>query len=77
MQGAIKPQYRKEVTTMTDDAQFVCEACNIDYSGKKEVMTNCRMCGRLHCSDCVDEFGRCVECSSKSADKFTEAAPDA
>jgi hypothetical protein len=46
---------------MTEDAQFVCEACRIDYSEKKDVMTNCRMCGRLHCSDCIEEFGRCVE----------------
>jgi hypothetical protein len=56
---------------MSEDAQFVCEACKIDYSEKKDtVMTNCRMCGRLHCSDCIDEFGRCVECAPK-------AGPDA
>jgi hypothetical protein len=53
---------------MTDDAQFVCEACHIDFSEKKDVMTNCRMCGRLHCNECVDEFGRCVECSSKATE---------
>jgi hypothetical protein len=31
-------------------------------------MTECRLCGRLHCSDCVDEYGRCVECADKKTD---------
>jgi hypothetical protein len=57
---------------MTEDAQFVCEACHLDFSEKKDVMTNCRMCGRLHCSDCVDEFGRCVECSKKETQTETD-----
>ena len=57
---------------MSEDVQFVCGACRIDYSGKKDVMTNCRMCGRLHCTDCIDEFGNCVECGSKSADAETD-----
>ena len=45
------------------DPQFVCAACDESYEGDtKTVMTECRVCNRLHCSDCVDEFGRCVEC---------------
>ena len=49
---------------MSEDVQFVCAACDQEYdeNGKK-VMTQCRMCGRLHCDDCVDEFGRCIECA--------------
>lgn len=53
---------------MPEDVQFECQACHIDFSENKDaVMTNCRMCGRLHCSDCIDEFGRCVECAPKAA----------
>ena len=48
---------------MSDDVQFSCTACHID--GEKEAMTACNLCGRLHCSSCVDEFGRCVECSTE------------
>jgi hypothetical protein len=51
---------------MTEDKEFVCSACHIapDPEGPK-VMTACRLCGRLHCSDCVDEHGRCVACSEQ------------
>lgn len=49
-----------------DDIQFVCAACEESYEGDKEhVITECRLCKRIHCKDCVDEFGNCVECSSK------------
>ena len=48
---------------MNDDAQFSCTACHI--TGEKDVMTACRLCGHLHCSSCVDEFGRCVECRNE------------
>ena len=48
------------------DVQFVCAACEKDYSGDKDnVMTECRVCHRIHCSGCVDEHGHCVECSTK------------
>ena len=51
-----------------DDVQFVCTACETDYEGNREnVMTECRVCHRIHCHDCVDEFGRCVECASKES----------
>lgn len=53
---------------MADDAQFVCTACDIDYSGDTDkVMTSCRLCGKLHCSDCVDEHGRCVDCTENES----------
>lgn len=48
-----------------DDVQFVCSACEKDYEGDHDVMTECRVCHRIHCKDCVDEFGRCVECADK------------
>jgi hypothetical protein len=51
---------------MSKDAKFVCSACHIEQSDDGEnVMTVCRLCGRLHCNDCVDEHGRCVSCSEK------------
>jgi hypothetical protein len=52
-----------------EEVQFECTACHKDVKGHSgEVMTECRLCGRLHCSECVDEYGRCVECSSKKPD---------
>lgn len=52
---------------MNEDAQFECTACHIAHDDDgKQVMTACRMCGRLHCSDCVDEYGRCVACTDKN-----------
>ena len=49
---------------MTDPV-FVCTACSKDVHGETEdVMTECRVSHRVHCKDCVDEFGRCVECQT-------------
>lgn len=48
---------------MEDDPKFVCSACEKDFSSDtSKVMTECRVCRRIHCKDCVDEFGRCIEC---------------
>jgi len=53
---------------MSDDTQFECTACHIKQEPDGEnVMTACRLCGRLHCHDCVDEYGRCVACSEKAS----------
>jgi hypothetical protein len=51
------------------DPQFVCCACEKDYQGETDVMTECRVCHRIHCKDCVDEFGRCVECQETEPPK--------
>lgn len=52
---------------MTEDAKFSCTACHITVEkGAENTMTACRLCGRIHCSDCVDEFGRCVACAEKA-----------
>ncbi len=51
---------------MNDDAQFSCTACHITPSEDEgKVMTSCRKCGKMHCPDCLDEFGRCVACKVK------------
>ena len=53
---------------MTDDIQFECTACHKDSKPNSgETMTECRLCGRLHCPDCVDEHGRCTECAGKQS----------
>jgi hypothetical protein len=55
---------------MEDDPKFVCAACDKDYQGDtSNVMTECRVCHRIHCGDCVDEFGRCIECSKAEGEK--------
>jgi hypothetical protein len=47
------------------DPLFVCTACEKTCQiGTENVMTECRVCHRVHCKDCVDEFGRCVECQT-------------
>jgi hypothetical protein len=49
---------------MNEDAKFSCTACHIAPSEDKDkAMTSCRKCGKLHCPDCLDEFGRCVACN--------------
>jgi len=51
---------------MNDDAQFTCTACHIDHDHDADtVMTSCRKCGKMHCQDCLDEFGRCVTCTDE------------
>ena len=54
---------------MSEDIQFECTACHLE--GNKDdgenVLTACRLCGRLHCPDCVDEYGRCVACAETGA----------
>jgi hypothetical protein len=53
---------------MKDDIQFVCSACGDDYEGDtSNVMTQCRACQRIHCNDCLDEYGRCIECAEKKS----------
>ena len=52
-----------------EDVQFVCSACERSFEGEdRNLMTECRVCKRIHCKDCVDEFGRCVECAKKDAE---------
>ena len=52
------------------ETQFVCAGCEKEYSGDvSDVMTECRVCHRIHCSDCVDEYGRCVECAEGERSK--------
>jgi hypothetical protein len=53
---------------MDEDKQFECTACHIKQKDDGEnAMTACRLCGRLHCRDCVDEYGRCVACAEKES----------
>jgi hypothetical protein len=48
------------------DPEFVCTACDTSHESHEGVMTECRVCNRLHCTECVDEYGRCIECSKDS-----------
>jgi hypothetical protein len=52
------------------DPGFVCAACGKEYEGDTtNVMTECKVCARLHCAECVDEFGRCTACAETKSDK--------
>ena len=56
--------------TNDQDVQFVCNVCEEHFEGDTSgVMTECRVCKRIHCKDCVDEFGRCVECTETPSQK--------
>ena len=48
-----------------EDVQFECTACHIAHDDGETAMTACRLCGKLHCPDCVDEYGRCVACKTQ------------
>jgi hypothetical protein len=55
-----------------DEVQFVCAACEKTYEGDcGAAVTECRVCKRLHCKGCVDEFGRCGECADSEKGKGT------
>jgi hypothetical protein len=55
-----------------EEVQFVCAACEKTYEGScHDVMTECRVCKRIHCKGCVDEHGRCVECADSEKGKGT------
>lgn len=55
-----------------DEVQFVCAACEKTYErDTHDAMTECRVCKRLHCKGCVDEFGRCGECADSEKGKGT------
>jgi hypothetical protein len=52
------------------DPLFVCAACQKEYESEAEnVMTECRVCHRIHCKDCVDEFGQCIDCKKAEEEK--------
>jgi hypothetical protein len=59
-----------EGVAMEDDPQFVCAAYDKDDQGDTgNVMTECRVCHRIHFKDCVDESNRCIECSKSEGEK--------
>jgi DNA-directed RNA polymerase subunit RPC12/RpoP len=70
MVAVAKEQDIFEGGRIMEDVQFVCAACEKTYTGdEKSALTECRVCGRLHCKGCVDEYGRCVECAEKEPSK--------
>ena len=45
---------------------FACVACGQEHKGDAVTgVTECRICRRMHCDGCLDENGRCVECTDK------------
>ena len=48
-----------------EDVKFFCSACGEDHEREEGVLTECNLCKRIHCNECVDEFGKCVACSSE------------
>lgn len=55
-----------------EDVQFECAICHKEMKGEPgKRLSACRLCGRLHCPDCVDEYGRCVECASGRSNEMT------
>jgi hypothetical protein len=55
------------IVELADVEPVECTVCHIQQKDDGEnIMTACRLCGRLHCPDCVDEYGRCVACADKA-----------
>lgn len=44
---------------------FACAACGEDF-GRETAVSECRVCHRSYCEECVDEQGICVPCGEKS-----------
>ena len=50
-----------------EEEKFACVACGAEAEGDiKTSITECRVCRRMHCNQCLDENGLCVECAKEA-----------
>ena len=47
---------------------FECSACGNEYEGEvvSRGSSDCRVCFRIGCDECLDERGNCVPCEKES-----------
>lgn len=45
---------------------FNCAACGEDYD-RESTVSECRMCHRSYCDQCIDENGICVPCKESKS----------
>lgn len=51
---------------MAQKESFTCPACGKEYEGDMNIQgAECRICHRQHCSECIDQYSRCVPCADK------------
>lgn len=41
--------------------EFTCEACGTEYD-REEAVSECRVCHRTFCDECINEENICVPC---------------
>ncbi len=41
--------------------KFSCVACGADFD-RESAVSECRVCHRSYCEECIDEQGLCVPC---------------
>jgi hypothetical protein len=51
------------VVAMKDD-KFECAACGLEF-GRETAVSDCRVCHRSLCDQCLDKNGLCVPCSEE------------
>ena len=59
-----------------EDALIECRTCESLAPELKEYSSRlCRLCGALHCDECLNEAGYCTSCSEKMDYSKDEAIP--
>jgi hypothetical protein len=47
--------------SVESQGRFDCSACGKDYD-RASAVSECRMCHRAFCAECIDDQGVCVPC---------------
>ncbi|HOV85336.1 MAG TPA: hypothetical protein PLM79_03180 [Syntrophobacteraceae bacterium] len=48
----------------TEEKMFTCAACGEEYT-RDAAVSECRMCRRTFCEECIDEWGNCTPCGQE------------
>lgn len=58
-----------------ETAWIECKVCKDVPPAGREFAKTCRLCGALHCDECINEAGYCTPCSEKLDYSKEEAIP--
>ena len=58
-----------------EETWMECKICKDAPAEQKESAKMCRLCGALHCDECINEAGYCTPCSEKMGYSMEEASP--
>lgn len=61
----LNPEFDERRTDMASNVpsgeKFSCVACGADFD-RESAVSECRVCHRSYCEECIDEQGLCVPC---------------